>query len=61
MNKNQVAGAAKTLGGKMQQEVGKLVGSKHQQVEGEKHQIAGKMQETLGDVKAAVKQVKKSK
>ncbi|MES2046851.1 MAG: CsbD family protein [Pseudomonadota bacterium] len=61
MNKDQVTGAAKKLGGKMQQEVGKLVGSKHQQVEGMKHQIAGKMQETIGDVKAAVKLVKKSK
>ena len=61
MNKDQVTGAAKNLGGKMQQEIGKLVGSKSQQVEGLKHQIAGKMQETIGDVKAAVKQVKKSK
>ena len=55
MNKDQAAGAAKKIGGKVQQEVGKLVGSKQQQVEGIKHQIAGKMQETLGDVKAAVK------
>lgn len=61
MNKDQAAGAAKKLGGKMQQEVGKLVGSKHQQAEGMKHQIAGKMQETIGDVKAAVKLVKKGK
>ena len=58
MNKDQAAGAAKKIGGKMQQEMGKLVGSKHQQVEGIKHQIAGKMQETIGDVKAAAKKRK---
>ncbi|MDO8653985.1 MAG: CsbD family protein [Undibacterium sp.] len=61
MNKDQATGAAKKLGGKMQEEVGKLVGSKHQQTEGIKHQIAGNIQETVGDLKAAVKQVKKSK
>lgn len=61
MNKDQATGAAKKLGGKMQEEVGKLVGSKHQQTEGIKHQIAGNTQETVGDLKSAVKQVKKSK
>ena len=61
MNKDQAAGAAKNIGGKVQQEIGKLVGSKQQQVEGIKHQIAGKMQETLGDVKAAVKKSKDGK
>ena len=58
MNKDQAAGAVKKIGGKMQQEMGKLVGSKRQQVQGIKHQIAGKMQETIGDVKAAVKRKK---
>lgn len=58
MNKDQAAGAAKKIGGKMQQKMGKLVGSKHQQVEGIKNQIAGKMQETIGDVKAAAKKRK---
>lgn len=61
MNKDQVAGAAKKIGGKVQEEAGKLVGSKHQQSEGVKHQIAGKMQENMGDVKAAVKQAMKGK
>ena len=32
MNKDQAAGGAKKLGGKIQQEVGKLVGSTNQQV-----------------------------
>lgn len=58
MNKDQAAGAAKKIGGKMQEEVGKLVGNKHQQVEGMKNQIAGKMQETIGDVKEVIKKSK---
>ena len=58
MNKDQAAGGAKKLGGKIQQEVGKLVGSTNQQVEGVKHQIAGKMQEAIGDIKASVKKSK---
>ena len=61
MNKDQAAGAAKNIGGKIQQEVGKLVGSKQQQADGLKHQIAGSMQETLGDLKAVVKKVKNGK
>ncbi|MDO8176956.1 MAG: CsbD family protein [Undibacterium sp.] len=61
MNKDQATGAAKKLGGKMQEEMGKLVGSKHQQTEGIKHQIEGNVQETVGDIKAAVKKVKNAK
>ncbi|MBX9869898.1 MAG: CsbD family protein [Burkholderiaceae bacterium] len=61
MNKDQIAGAAKKVGGKIQQEAGKLVGSKHQQTEGLKHQVEGKMQAGLGDIKAGFKNVTKAK
>jgi uncharacterized protein YjbJ (UPF0337 family) len=61
MNKDQATGAAKQLGGKMQEEIGKLVGSKVQQAKGIKKQIVGNVQESVGDVKAAVKQVKNGK
>ena len=61
MNKDQLAGAAKKAGGKIQEEAGKLVGSKHQQAEGIKNQIAGKMQEGMGDVKAGLKNLTKGK
>lgn len=61
MNKDQLAGAAKKAGGKIQEEAGKLVGSKHQQTEGIKHQIAGRMQEGMGDVKAGLKNLVKAK
>ena len=55
MNKNQIKGAAKDVAGKVQEEVGKLVGSKEQQVKGLNKQIAGKSEKTFGDAKEAVK------
>ncbi|WP_313950607.1 CsbD family protein [Accumulibacter sp.] len=54
MNKDQVKGAAKDLGGKIQQEVGKLLGSREQQVKGLNHQAEGKVQKHVGDVKENV-------
>lgn len=61
MNKDQATGAAKKFGGKMQEEVGKLIGSKEQQTKGVKKQILGDIQESVGDVKATVKQSKIAK
>jgi uncharacterized protein YjbJ (UPF0337 family) len=61
MNKDQAKGAVKGIGGKVQEEIGKLVGSKSQQSEGLKHQIDGKLQETVGDLKEAVKDLKDNK
>jgi uncharacterized protein YjbJ (UPF0337 family) len=54
MNKDQVKGAARDLGGKVQEEVGKLVDSKKQQAKGLKNQVAGKLQEAVGDAKQSV-------
>ena len=55
MNKNQVKGAVKDIAGKVQEEAGKLAGSKEQQVKGLNKQISGKAEKTYGDVKAAIK------
>ncbi|WP_283743601.1 CsbD family protein [Sideroxydans sp. CL21] len=55
MNKNQIKGAAKDVVGKVQEEAGKLVGSKEQQVNGLNKQIAGKAEKSFGDAKEAVK------
>jgi uncharacterized protein YjbJ (UPF0337 family) len=55
MNKNQIKGAAKDVAGKVQEEAGKLVGSKEQQVKGLNNQIAGKAEKSFGDAKEAVK------
>ncbi len=55
MNKDQVKGTAKNVAGKVQEEAGKLVGSKEQQAKGVAKQVAGKTQNGVGDVKEAVK------
>ena len=60
MNKDQVKGAAKDIGGKVQEEVGKLVGSKEQQAKGLKKQISGKLQEAVGDAKQTVADARKA-
>ena len=60
MNKDQVKGAAKEVAGKVQQQAGKLGGSKEQQIKGLSKQIAGKAQESVGDVKQSVKDFNKS-
>jgi uncharacterized protein YjbJ (UPF0337 family) len=54
MNKDQVKGAAKDVAGKVQQQAGKLVGSKQQQAKGLAKQLSGKTQKAVGDVKQAV-------
>ena len=53
MNKNQVNGSVKDAAGKVQQKMGKIVGSTTQQVKGLAKQIEGKIQEGLGDVEQA--------
>jgi len=55
MNKDQVKGAAKDIGGKTQEEVGRLVGNQEQQVKGLAHQIEGKVQQHIGNLKEASK------
>jgi len=60
-NKDQIAGAAKDLGGKIQEEAGKLVGSKEQELKGLQNQAGGKMQQAVGDIKAMVSNLKGEK
>jgi uncharacterized protein YjbJ (UPF0337 family) len=55
MNKDQVKGKAKDIGGKIQEEAGKLVGSSEQQAKGLGKQVEGKVQEKAGDVKENLK------
>jgi uncharacterized protein YjbJ (UPF0337 family) len=59
MNKDQVKGVAKNVAGKVQQQAGKLAGSKKQQIKGLSKQISGKVQKGVGDVKQAVKDLTK--
>ena len=55
MNKDQVNGKLQDIGGKIQEEAGKLVGNKEQEAKGVLNQVEGKTQEKLGDAKEIVK------
>lgn len=55
MNKDQVKGKAKEVGGKVQQKVGEAVGSRQQQSEGQSNQAEGKVQKKVGDMKEIAK------
>jgi len=59
MNKDQVKGVAKDVAGKVQEQAGKLVGSKEQQIKGLSKQISGKVQKGVGDVEQSVDDFKK--
>jgi uncharacterized protein YjbJ (UPF0337 family) len=59
MNKNQVKGEAKDIAGKVQEEAGKLVGSKDQQAKGLSKQVAGKVQKGIGDAQQSAKDLNK--
>lgn len=61
MNKDQVKGKAKDIGGKIQEEVGKVIGSNKQQAEGLAKQAEGKVQGKVGDIKEAAKDIVKDR
>lgn len=54
MNEDQIKGKAKDIGGKIQEEVGKVTGSSEQQAKGLGKQVEGKVQEKTGDLKDVV-------
>lgn len=55
MNENKVKGKAKDIGGKIQEEAGKVMGSSKQQAKGLANQVEGKSQEKLGDAQDALR------
>lgn len=54
MNSDQIKGKAKDIGGKIQEEAGKVTGSSQQQAKGLAKQAEGKVQEKVGDLKNSV-------
>ena len=54
MNDDQIKGKAKDIGGKIQEEVGKVTGSSEQQAKGLSKQVEGKVQEKAGDLKDTI-------
>jgi uncharacterized protein YjbJ (UPF0337 family) len=59
MNKNQVKGVVKDLAGKVQEEIGILVGSKEQQAKGLSKQVSGKAEKIHGAAKEVIKDANK--
>lgn len=59
MNKNQVKGVVKDIAGKVQEEIGILVGSKEQQAKGLSKQVSGKAEKIYGDAKEVIKDANK--
>ena len=55
MNRYQVKGEAKDIAGKVQEQAGRMVGSKEQQAKGLEKQVEVKVQKGVGDVKQSVK------
>lgn len=61
INKDQVAGRAKEVGGKVQQKVGEATGNKTQQVKGLAKQAVGAGQAKAGDIAKDVKDARKAR
>jgi uncharacterized protein YjbJ (UPF0337 family) len=56
INKDQVEGRAKEVGGKVQEEFGKLTGNKTQQAKGLSNQVVGEGQAKAGDLAEKIKE-----
>ena len=59
MNKDQAKGIAKDVAGKVQEELGKLIGSEKLQAKGLGKQISGKVEKIYGDAKEVVNDANK--
>ncbi|MBC3919983.1 CsbD family protein [Undibacterium sp. CY18W] len=59
MNKDQIKGVAKDIAGKVQENTGKLIGSKEQEIKGQLKQVEGKIEKTSGDAQEAIKDIVK--
>lgn len=55
MNKDQIEGKLKNIGGKIQEEVGDIIDSPEQEAKGLANQVEGKVQEKVGDLKEAAR------
>ena len=56
MNKDQVKGKIKEAAGELQEQTGKLIGSKKQEARGHAREQQGKLQEKAGDLKEVLKE-----
>lgn len=61
MDKDRVAGAAKNVGGSIKEGVGKALGDKKMQSEGQAKKAEGEFQNAIGGAKDAVRDAVKSR
>jgi uncharacterized protein YjbJ (UPF0337 family) len=54
MNRDQAKGAVKSVAGKVQQQLGELMGNKTQQAKGVAKRVEGTVQKGVGNVKQAL-------
>ena len=52
---DRIEGAARNIGGKIKEGVGKITGDEKLQAEGKADQVAGKVQNTVGGVKDSLR------
>ncbi|MDB5802625.1 MAG: CsbD family protein [Rhodocyclales bacterium] len=57
MNKDQIKGAAKKVGGKIEEAAGKVTRSSKLEAKGDARQVEGTVQKNYGDAKADMKKV----
>ncbi len=56
MNKQQAQGSLKHFTGKMQEQLGILIGSRDQQIKGIQMQVTGMAEKRVGDVKGLIRE-----
>ena len=61
MDKDRVDGAAKTIGGRAKEAIGKLVGDQKAVADGQAEQKVGKIQNAVGGLKDTIRDISKSK
>lgn len=61
MDKDRVAGAAKTVSGNVKEAVGKVTGDQKTVAEGQAEQKVGKVQNAVGGLKDSIRDVQKGK
>jgi len=59
INKDQVKGNVKEIGGKIEKEAGKLVGNERLEEKGARREFAGKAQAEVGHLKEVIKDASK--
>ena len=61
MDKDRIDGAAKTVGGKVKEAVGKLTGDQKTVAEGQAEQKVGKVENAVGGLKDTIRDIQKAK